>query len=314
MTDLQPAPTVAEAVVPPPSRAGAPWHRRLRPALMALLAIVILVAVWELYKLVGPADGGEYFGMRLLPRSDDVSMPHIWSILDRFGQQEVAVAGSSTVLVAVLQAMMFSLGVAAIGWVIGVVVGMGLAILMQRFRTAEGGLLPYVVLSQTVPLVALAPLVVGWGGQLKFFGRPWEPWMSVAMISAYLAFFPVTIGALRGLQSPAAIQVELMRSYSASWWSTLRRLRLPASVPHVLPALRLAAAASVIGAIVAEISTGTKGGIGRLIIDYAQSATGDPPKPYTAILGAAVLGLVAAGLVGFLEAALRRYRPLEGAA
>jgi NitT/TauT family transport system permease protein len=281
---------------------------------MALLAIVILVAVWELYKLVGPADGGEYFGMRLLPRSDDVSMPHIWSILDRFGQQEVAVAGSSTVLVAVLQAMMFSLGVAAIGWVIGVVVGMGLAILMQRFRTAEGGLLPYVVLSQTVPLVALAPLVVGWGGQLKFFGRPWEPWMSVAMISAYLAFFPVTIGALRGLQSPAAIQVELMRSYSASWWSTLRRLRLPASVPHVLPALRLAAAASVIGAIVAEISTGTKGGIGRLIIDYAQSATGDPPKPYTAILGAAVLGLVAAGLVGFLEAALRRYRPLEGAA
>jgi NitT/TauT family transport system permease protein len=284
---------------------------RLRPAAMAVLAVLLVVVVWELYKLVGPEDGGEYFGMRLLPRSDDVSMPHVWSILERFGQPEVAVAGGHSVLVAVLQAMMFSLGVAGIGWAIGVVVGMGLAILMQRFRTAESGLLPYVVLSQTVPLVALAPLVVGWGGQLRFFGRPWEPWMSVAMISAYLAFFPVAVGGLRGLQSPAATQVEMMRAYAGSWWQTMVRLRLPASVPYLMPSLRLAAAASIIGAIVAEISTGTKGGIGRLIIDYAQAATGDPPKPYTAILGAAVLGLIAAGLVGFIELALRRYRPVE---
>jgi NitT/TauT family transport system permease protein len=105
--------------------------------------------------------------------------------------------------------------------------------------------------------------------------------------------------------------VELMRAYAGSWWQTMVRLRLPASVPYLMPSLRLAAAASIIGAIVAEISTGTKGGIGRLIIDYAQAATGDPPKPYTAILGAAVLGLIAAGLVGFIELALRRYRPVE---
>ncbi len=284
---------------------------RLRPIAMSLLAIAIVIVVWELYKVVGPEDGGEYFGMRLLPRADDVSMPHIWSIFERYWQPDVDVAGGSTVAVAVLQGMAFSLGVAGLGWLIGVVVGLGLAILMQRFRTAESGLLPYVVLSQTVPLVALAPLVVGWGGQLKFFGRPWEPWMSVAMISAYLAFFPVAVGVLRGLQSPAATQVELMRAYAASWWKTLVRLRLPASVPYLLPSLRLAAAAAIIGAIVAEISTGTKGGIGRLIIDYAQAATGDPPKPYTAILGAAVLGLVASALVGFIELALRRYRPVE---
>jgi len=238
-------------------------------------------------------------------------MPHVWSIVERFWQPDVAVAGGSTVAVAVLQAMAFSLGVAGIGWLVGVVVGFLLAVLMQRFRTAESGLLPYIVLSQTVPLVALAPLVVGWGGQLKFFGRPWEPWMAVAMIAAYLAFFPVAVGGLRGLQSPPATQVELMRAYAASWWQTLVRLRLPASVPYVVPSLRLAAAAAIIGAIVAEISTGTKGGIGRLIIDYAQAATGDPPKPYTAILGAAVLGLLAAALVGFIDLALRRYRPGE---
>lgn len=309
--DTETSPEAPAAAAPGGGSVKRSAAARLRPVGMAVLAVVLVVVVWEAYKLVGPTDGGEYFGMRLLPRSDDVSMPHVWSILDRFGQQEVAVAGSHTVLVAVLQAMAFSLGVAAVGWVIGVVVGLGLAILMQRFRTAESGLLPYVVLSQTVPLVALAPLVVGWGGQLKFFGRPWEPWMSVAMISAYLAFFPVAVGALRGLQSPAATQVELMRAYAGSWWQTLVRLRLPASVPYLLPSLRLAAAASIIGAIVAEISTGTKGGIGRLIIDYAQAATGDPPKPYTAILGAAVLGLIAAGLVGFIELALRRYRPVE---
>lgn len=285
---------------------------RVRPVLMAVLSVLLVVAVWESYKAVGPQDGGVLLGMRLLPRADDVSMPHVGAILSRFAQPELSAAGGSTVLSAVLSAMAFSLGVAGIGWLIGVVVGMGLAILMQRFRTAESGLLPYVVLSQTVPLVALAPLVVGWGGQLRFFGRPWEPWMSVAMISAYLAFFPVAVGALRGLNSPAATQLELMRSYAGSWWQTMRRLRLPASVPYLLPSLRLAAAASVVGAIVAEISTGTKGGIGRLIIDYAQAATGDPPKPYTAILGAAVLGLVAAGLVGFIELALRRYRPVEG--
>lgn len=278
---------------------------------MAVLSTLLVIGVWELYKAVGPQDGGIFFGMRLLPRADDVSMPHVSAILGRFTQPELSASGGSTVLTAVLAAMAFSLGVAGIGWLIGVVVGMLLAILMQRFRTAESGLLPYVVLSQTVPLVALAPLVVGWGGQLKFFGRPWEPWMSVAMIAAYLAFFPVAVGALRGLNSPAATQLELMRSYAGSWWQTMVRLRLPASVPYLVPSLRLAAAASVVGAIVAEISTGTKGGIGRLIIDYAQAATGDPPKPYTAILGAAVLGLVAAGLVGFIELALRRYRPVE---
>jgi NitT/TauT family transport system permease protein len=180
---------------------------------------------------------------------------------------------------------------------------------MQRFRTAEDALLPYVVVSQTVPLVALAPLVVGWGGHLAAFGQPWQPWMSVAAISAYLAFFPVSVGMLRGLESPPATQLALLHCYAASWWQTLLRLRAPASVGYLVPALRLAAASSVVGAIVAEISTGTRGGIGRLVIEYAQSATGDPAKPWTAIIGASALGLTVAGLVGLMDVALHRYHP-----
>ena len=282
---------------------------RGRRAIELVAGVVLLVLLWEGYKLVGSPDGFSVLGARLLPRADDDSMPHVWTILQRFADPETSSAESSSVLVSVLKAAWFSFRVSVAGWLGGVVVGVLLAVLMQRFRTAQDALLPYIVISQTVPLVAIAPVVVGWGGNLAVFGQPWQPWMSVAVISGYLAFFPVAVGTLRGLNSPQAAQLGLMYSYAASWWQTLIRLRLPASVGHLVPALRLAAAASVIGTIVAEISTGTRGGIGRLIIEYAQSATGDPARPWTAIVGAAGLGLVVAGLVSLLDLGLHRFHP-----
>jgi NitT/TauT family transport system permease protein len=237
-------------------------------------------------------------------------MPHLSQIFGAFGKQEVAGA-SGTVGSSVVSAVWYSLRLAAAGFAVGVVIGFLLALAMQRLRTFERALLPYVVLSQTVPLIALAPLVYGWSGNLTLFGLDWQPWMSVSAISAYLAFFPVAIGALRGLSSPPAVQTELLRCYAASWWQTLVWLRLPASVPYLIPALKLAAAAAVVGAIVAEISIGLPGGIGRLIITYAQQATGDPSRVYAPIAGAAVMGLVAVGLVSLLDVALRRYHVRE---
>jgi NitT/TauT family transport system permease protein len=279
---------------------------------MLLLALVLLAAIWELYKLVIPADGVHLGDALILPRSDDTSMPHISKIVDAFGQQEVAgVSGGGTVLSSVVSAVWYSLRLAAAGFAVGVAVGFLLALAMQRLRLVERALLPYVVLSQTVPLVALAPLVYGWSGNLTLFGLDWKPWMSVSVISAYLAFFPVAVGALRGLSSPPPVQTELLACYAASWWQTLVRLRLPASVPYLIPALKLAAAAAVIGAIVAEISIGLPGGIGRLIISYAQQATGDPSRVYAPIIGAAAMGLVAVGLISLLDVALGRYRPRE---
>lgn len=208
----------------------------------------------------------------------------------------------------VLSGSLFTLGVTAVGFVAGATIGLLLAIAMQRFRIVERGLLPYVILSQTVPLVALAPLIAGWSGNLSFGPYPWQDWMTVAVIAAYLAFFPVAVGMLRGLQSPPAAGVELMRSYAAGWWRTLVKLRLPASLPYLFPALRLAGAAAVVGAVVGEISTGTRGGIGRLIIEYSREATSDPAKVYTAMFGAALLGLVVAGLVALMELPLMRHR------
>jgi len=290
---------------------GRGWVRAARRAAMSAIALVLAAAAWEGYKAVGSEDGGSLLGVRVLPRADDASMPHVWEILRRFGRPETAGTGSHSVAVAVLDGVWFTFRVAVAGFVLGILVGLLLAVVMQRFRLAERGLLPYVVLSQTVPLVALAPLVVGWGGRLRVGSVSWQPWMSVAVIAAYLAFFPVAVGALRGLQSPPGHAVELLRSYSATWWQTLLRLRLPAAVPYLIPALRLAAASAVVGAIVAEISTGTRGGIGRLVIEYSREATADPAKVYTAFLGAAALGLAAAGLVALADLALRRYRPVQ---
>lgn len=285
---------------------------QVRRGAMLLLALLLLAALWELYKLAIPDDGVMVGSSLILPRSDDASMPHLSAIFDAFGKQEVAGTGG-TVISSVVSAVWYSLRLAAAGFAVGVVVGFGLALAMQRLRIVERALLPYVVLSQTIPLIALAPLVYGWSGNLSLFGLDWKPWMSVSIIAAYLAFFPVAIGALRGLSSPPPVQTELLACYAASWWQTLLRLRLPASVPYVIPALKLAAAAAVVGAIVAEISIGLRGGIGRLIISYAQQATGDPARVYAPIIGAAVMGLVAVGLVSALDVALRRYHPQEDA-
>ncbi|HVQ90493.1 MAG TPA: ABC transporter permease subunit [Mycobacteriales bacterium] len=311
---------VAEAALPGAEPAGGRvvrprwrWRRSARRAVLFLLGMALAGAAWEGYKAVGSPDGGSVSGVRVLPRADDDSMPHLVDILRRFGRPETAGTGSHSVAAAVADGVWFTFRVAMAGFALGVLVGLLLAVLMQRFRLAERGLLPYVVLSQTVPLVALAPLVVGWGGRLHLGSLTWRPWMSVAVIAAYLAFFPVAVGALRGLQSPAGHAVELMRSYSASWWQALTRLRLPAAVPYLVPALRLGAASAVVGAIVAEISTGTRGGIGRLIIEYSREATADPAKVYTAFAGAAALGLAVAGLVALLDLGLSRYQPAEEA-
>ena len=278
---------------------------------LGALAIVLLAAIWELYKAVGPAEGVDVAGLQLLPRTTDLAMPHIWDMIARALEPVNSSEGSAPVWISVLLAGLSSLGTASAGLLIGSIVGFGLALLMQRFRVAESAVLPWLVLSQTVPLIALAPLIVSWGGRVQIGTFEWERWMSVAVIAAYLAFFPVAVGSLRGLQSPDEINVEMFHSYATGWWATLLYLRLPASVPYLLPALRLGAASAIIGTVVAEVSTGAKGGIGRLIIEYAQSGSSDPAKAYSPIAVAVIMGLAAAGIVALAGLFLKRYRRNE---
>jgi len=281
---------------------------RFRRVWTFVLALILVAVLWELYKVIGPEDGGTVFGWTILPRANDTAMPHVWEMVSRYGQPENR-ASDTPILVVVLQGAWFTFRIALAGLVLGTAVGLGLAVLMARYKVVERGLLPYLVLSQTVPLIALAPLVVSWGGRLHVGAFEWPRWLSAAVLGAFLAFFPVAVGTLKGLTTTPPASLELMDSYAASWRQTLFKLRFPAALPYIVPALKLAATASVVGVVVAEISTGLAGGIGRLIIEYAREATSDPAKVFTAVFGAAALGLVMAGIVSLVDLAGMRNRP-----
>jgi NitT/TauT family transport system permease protein len=285
------------------------------------VGILAVGLIWEAYKFLGPAEGvvvgataGETgSGVMVLPRTHDRAMPHIWEMFARLFQ---STSGGDTppLIMSVLSALALTLGFAAVGWLIGVTVGMLLGLVMQRWRLAEWGILPWIVVSQTVPLIAFAPVVNAIGTQAARGGAPWPQWLSVAIIASYLAFFPVAIGALRGLAAPDRIHLDLMRSYAAGYWPSLLRLRLPAAVPYLLPALRLAAANAVVGAVVAEVSIGMRGGIGRMLIQLAGQASSDPAAPWGPTFGSIAMGLIAAGSVAILGLVLVNYRRGEATA
>jgi len=274
--------------------------------LWALAGVALVVFMWEAVKFLGSF-------IELPINTSDTSMPHVWTMVDAFSNPVVR-GSDTTVLQAVVSATLTSLKIALGGFAIGVTFGIVLAVIMQRFAFFERGLLPFVIASQTVPLIALAPLIVGLGNRISFGPIEWTTTYSVMFIAAYLAFFPLSVGALRGLQAPSATSLELMRSYAARPNQMLWKLRFPSSVPYLVPALKVSAAAAVVGTVVAEISTGVKGGVGRLLIEYARETTSQPAKVYVAVFGAIALGLVAAALVSALDLYLTRNLPKESQA
>jgi NitT/TauT family transport system permease protein len=278
---------------------------------MFVLAFVLVAVLWELYKAVGPADGGKVLGMRILPRTNDRTMPHVSEIFGRFGDP-VTRGNDRTVFAAVVDATWYSLRTSLLAFVLGSLLGIGLAVLMARFKLVERALMPYLVISQTVPVIVLGPLIFS---LMAFASRDLagEPWIAAVAIGVFLAFFPVAMGMLRGLQSAPPAALELMDSYAAGWWSTMWKLRMPNAVPFLTPALRLAGAAAVVGVIVTEISLTITSGVGRLIFTYGQEASTDPPKLFTAVFGAAALGLIVAAIVAGIDRLLMRNHPPESA-
>ncbi|MCH2429539.1 MAG: ABC transporter permease subunit [Acidimicrobiales bacterium] len=263
-----------------------------------LAAVVLLFGMWEGYKWIGQQTGDYWPGTSIeLPAStDDLTMPHAMDIADELFEEVRDGRARLPLFLFLLKKGWFTLQEAAIGFTLGLTVGLSLAILMLRWRVAERGLLPWINVSQTIPLIALAPIIVTWGRQQDL-----PDMLSISLIAAYLTFFPVAVSALRGLQSPDSAHVELMRSYAAPWRTTLVKLRLPAARAYLFPALKIAATLSVVGAIVGEISIGTKTGLGRAILEYAQRYAVSPERLYASVIGAAVLGLLVFGLVSLAE-------------
>lgn len=230
---------------------------------------------------------------------NDLNLPHLQMIAEAF-LQPARRNGELLLLRILTDAGIYTLSEAILGFAFGAALGFVLGALFAHSPLLERGLLPYVVASQTVPILAIAPMVVIWLGASQ---------LSVAVIAAYLTFFPVTINTLRGLTSPAAEQVELLRSYAASRWTILWKLRLPAALPYIFTALKVSATASVVGAIIGELPSGIGDGLGRAILDFSSDYSPiSTPKLWASIVMAAAIGIIFFVAVSLTERlSLRRY-------
>jgi NitT/TauT family transport system permease protein len=288
-----------------PTARGIQRRRRPYRRVLGVIAFVVgLVLVWEGAKwLAGDPwrlDALGYFHdppFRVL-QLNDRQLPHLWDIYAAFNEPFQRNAQYSLASFLFDQAV-YTGGEAVIGFALGTVIGITLASVFVHSGLLERAFVPYVVASQTVPIVALAPLIV------TGFGRGLT---SVVAIATYLTFFPVTIAVLRGLRSPDPRAVELMRSYAASQWAVYRKVRLPASLPYLFTALKIAAAASVVGTIIGEGPGGVPNGLGRAILNFNQQYITGPEKLWAAIFVAAVLGVALFAGVRLAELLVLRRR------
>jgi NitT/TauT family transport system permease protein len=279
--------TAAVAAAPSSGFEAMPGRRRL--ALAWLGIAVAIVVLWEGAKALGVSD---------------LSLPHLWTVFAAFvlpAQRE----GPPLGLILAEQAL-FTFREALLGFAVGGVLGLLLGIGFVHSRLAERAFVPYVVASQTVPILAISPLIV----VVTKLG-----WLSVTIVSAYLTFFPVTIASLRGLRAADPRAIELMRSYAANRRQVLWKLRLPTAIPYLFPALRVAAASAVIGAIIGELPSGIPDGLGSALLNYNQYYTQGPERLWATIIMCSILGLSFVGLIRLAEDRLtrNRYRPVASA-
>ncbi|WP_460448409.1 ABC transporter permease [Alsobacter sp. SYSU BS001988] len=173
-----------------------------------------------------------------------------------------------------------TLSATLLGFLFGSALGIGLAVLIVHVRSLDRSLMPWIIASQTIPIIALAPMIVIILNQLDVTGI-----VPKAAIAAYLSFFPVTVGMVKGLRSPDPLQLDLMRTYSASQAQTFWSLRLPASAPFLFASLKVGVAASLVGTVVAELTQSADGGFGARLL--AGSYYGQTIQIWAAIFAAA---------------------------
>jgi NitT/TauT family transport system permease protein len=285
---------------------GSSIRRRLRPVVGFLTVLIALLVVWEVVKFVG-GDRWQYdnvlgTGITIDHRpplklgfATDSKLPHVWAIAAEFGSLDNA--GTSTTA-RLVKAGLFTLRNAAIGFTLGSILGLLLAIVLVHVRMLERALLPLIVASQTIPIIAIAPLIV--------IGLKAD-WFGVAIVSTYLTFFPVTIAALRGLRSYDPRALELMRSYAASRGAILRKLRLPAARPYLFTGFRIAAPAAVVGSIVGELPSLIQDGLARQIITGMQYYSLNAEYLWATIVASSFLGIGVYLLVVGVEAWVLRH-------
>jgi NitT/TauT family transport system permease protein len=283
--------------------------RRGRPR--SVLTFVVFLAVglvaWELAKFVA-GDPWRLGDWEWRPPLDvwlvtDRNLPHVWDIVGAL-LAPVQRNQEQTLAQFLVGASLYTWREAAIGFAAGAVLGIALAAAFVHSRLLERAFVPYVIASQTIPIVALAPMIVfAFGPSVT----------SVVVIATYLTFFPVTIAMIRGLRSPDPRALELMRAYAASKWAVFWKLRMPASLPYLFTALKISATASIVGAIIGEGPGGIPDGLGRAIINFNNQYSSGPEKLWATILVTALLGIAFFVVVRLAEVVSLRGRPVLAA-
>jgi NitT/TauT family transport system permease protein len=269
----------------------------LRRVGLVVAGIAVFWALWEGYRWFG-----ETVGITWPFTVDATNMPHIHDMLHAL--TEPLQPGGPPLIQLEWHWALFTAKEAFLGFVIGGLVGFGLAVLLAHSVLLRRGLVPYIVVSQTVPILAVAPMVVVGLGT-----KGVTPWVSVSVIAAYLTFFPVAMNTLRGLLSPKPRDLELMRSYAADRRSMLWKLRMPASLPFVFSALKISATASVIGAIIGETPASIQDGLGGAIVNFNQYYATGPERLWATNIICAALGFAFFGAVVVVEHFVLRRAP-----
>lgn len=192
-----------------------------------------------------------------------------------------------------------TLSSAALGFALGTLLGIVLAIGIVHVRTLDRSLMPWIVASQTIPILAIAPMIIVVLAAVGITGL-----LPKALISTYLCFFPVAIGMVKGLRSPEPLQLDLMRTWNATPSQVLRQLRWPASLPFLFAGLKVAVAISIVGAIVGELPTGAQAGLGARLL--TGSYYGQTIQIWAALVMASVLAACLVGLVGLVQRLVSR--------
>lgn len=182
----------------------------------------------------------------------------------------------------------------SLGFLMGSLLGITLAISIVHSRAMDLSVMPWIIASQTIPILAVAPMIIVVLNAVGISGL-----VPKAMISMYLSFFPVAVGMVKGLRAPDTMQLDLMKTYRASAWQTLIKLRLPSSMPYLFTSLKIAMAASLVGAIIGELPTGAVAGLGARLL--AGSYYGQTIQIWSALISAAVLAAVLVMLIGVLQ-------------
>ena len=188
-------------------------------------------------------------------------------------------------------------GATLLGFMLGSLLGAVLAVLIVHLPTLERAVFPWIIASQTVPVLAIAPIIIVILGSFNLTGL-----LPKALISMYLCFFPVVVAMVKGLRSPGVFERELMHTYAASKNQTFWKLRIPASLPFLFPSLRVAIAAGLVGAIVGELPTGAQAGLGARLL--TGSYYGNTVQIWSALTMSALLGLVLTACISLVERAL----------